>query len=1290
MDPFSISVGVVGLLDAVTKCLRLAKKHFGPSSHSTSDLEELKRTLYQLHGAVGTFYMHIKLYDDEEEDCVGSLEALLPVVDRSNEALKIIKQFLSSGRTSKLFGGAKFDKQIKTALKNLDEARRVFSEAVTADQQTIQLKVRNYVQAISEDIKDVQAAHEVHQKDHLHTLIIKWLGAQDDNHMNSSIHEANVLKRFPSSGNSLLSNSIFLDWLTTTDDGMRSRLWLRAPPGTGKSFLCSSAIEHVAREPNCIALYQFFRFDDRFSSGPGGEDPSGVVRATALLVHQLFQHFWRKDHRIATPVSEYVRTADRTMSHLVGITRLILQHGLQHAQESDALSSSEPTRLFLFLDGIESLDDKGRNPSLGIMKLFDGAKELGVIPKMWISSQETFPLIEGMGMWASIVGDEVTLDDVKHFLTNSVPKLSIQFEEKQDVDEKPIDEWVLQKLQDKARGNFLYAKLMIDWLKEDVFTVDDIVTLMTSKVPDKLAEIYKQIFLKYQRDQLRYVSLLFSLVAFARRPLRLLELREAMTLALSDPAKGLDLLRTPMALRRLFAPLIETQHDPSEPQNPFCRLCHSTVREFLVKNPNILDNELPSPTSSSPHFISSVRIGDLFFNYLSLQKYSSLLEVSRDSSNQTLIGPPNEPREHILLPYCAKFWVRHLDDLEATPDLHDRLVKFLKSPNFQTLLQAQSLLVPEGFTLFKWTGLTNEFKATRALYRPVFPRWYRALDSAVYDEGQCRECAARRLDYRHFIDEWAYLLSRSGCQRGPGCVLGEKEHFFGEIDTCLSGMLGPTNFMNGMKEKYPSFMLHPGPFEYHMSKNSVVAESLSVADRKFIVTVSSSQDVQNLCVDVWDLDSDDNPTVTSKVIHVADALTSGSETKPDTSRIFATSPGTAESFFLDNDRIHSYEGDDLIVLEPPRATRNLQALSVDIDRRGEITVVASRNVYKPAKPSQLRTKQAEDSESNSSDPETSDCPDDESSSSSSDEFSAYETYSEGSTDVETDGESELSADEPGADDDKSESESETNPEAVHSNLEDSESESESVPKKLRKKMRLPRGKGSTADDLQLEEETGNRKKTDRPTWPGRPDRLREPGDRLTADVVVYHVDAGKVLPIFHYKHDIPAMLYSSPPALHPTESLFVWPLGGGEVLFVDYEAKTYFIRATMPTTRATRQICMRAHFSPCGGYLHIASVEGRLSSPPKSNSTNLQNPNHPSKRSKPEIILSLFLTTHRLSARKPTHSPPKLIHKAKFTFGRFLGFSLVRLPFTFTWTASHLHFTVSDYKLNLFPEEEAW
>lgn len=45
---------------------------------------------------------------------------------------------------------------------------------------------------------------------------------------------------------------------------------------------------------------------------------------------------------------------------------------------------------------------------------------------------------------------------------------------------------------------------MVDWLRDDVFTIDDVTELMTSRVPDKLSEIYKRIFLQYRWEQHKY------------------------------------------------------------------------------------------------------------------------------------------------------------------------------------------------------------------------------------------------------------------------------------------------------------------------------------------------------------------------------------------------------------------------------------------------------------------------------------------------------------------------------------------------------------------------------------------------------------------------------------------------------------------------------------------------------------------------------------------------------------------------------------------------------------------
>ena len=134
MDPFSISVGVFGILQTVTLCLKLVKKHVGPSSMSSADAENLKKSLYEFHGTMKSFQMHLKLHADDDER-IASLEYLKPAVTRSLDSLHIVKQYIDSGRTEKLFRGVKFDKKLKLSLKSLNDACKLFSMAILADQQ---------------------------------------------------------------------------------------------------------------------------------------------------------------------------------------------------------------------------------------------------------------------------------------------------------------------------------------------------------------------------------------------------------------------------------------------------------------------------------------------------------------------------------------------------------------------------------------------------------------------------------------------------------------------------------------------------------------------------------------------------------------------------------------------------------------------------------------------------------------------------------------------------------------------------------------------------------------------------------------------------------------------------------------------------------------------------------------------------------------------------------------------------------------------------------------------------
>ena len=68
-------------------------------------------------------------------------------------------------------------------------------------------------------------------------------------------------------------------------------------------------------------------------------------------------------------------------------------------------------------------------------------------------------------------------------------------------------------------------------------------------------------------------------------------------------------------------------------------------------------------------------------------------------------------------------------------------------------------------------------------------------------------------------------------------------------------------------------------------------------------------------------------------------------------------------------------------------------------------------------------------------------------------------------------------------------------------------------------------------------------------------------------LMIYDLAATPPTRIFKLTHQLPIMLYESPPAIHPSKSLVVWPLCGGEVLFADFAAKSYFVRRAKTTTR---------------------------------------------------------------------------------------------------------------------------
>lgn len=289
-------------------------------------------------------------------------------------------------------------------------------------------------------------------------------------------------------------------------------------------------------------------------------------------------------------------------------------------------------------------------------------------------------------------------------------------------------------------------------------------------------------------------SKLFALIVFARRPLRLSELQEAIWCLNSKSSGYLNPEDKPFLkqLHEVSQPLIEMTRmtgpqDVDGQEEYTCRLFHSTLRDFLVENPDIL-SDAGDPLTDI-HISPRVAV-DACMLYLCQARYGKLL-VRLESRWVDATGDPVD--NHNFLVYAAKYWDKHLDDAaeEHQKELLGRLEFFITSSNFQTCIQVQSLWVELQFCIFR----TNDSDERCRFLRRVFPSWF----SRETDVG-----AKLWHDYRRFLHEWKYFLSCGNCHMvNPRCGVLP---YLGQLDRIWFGALGSSNFLSRLKGRYSSFV----------------------------------------------------------------------------------------------------------------------------------------------------------------------------------------------------------------------------------------------------------------------------------------------------------------------------------------------------------------------------------------------------------------------------------------------------------------------------------------------------
>ncbi|GKZ29802.1 hypothetical protein AbraIFM66950_006552 [Aspergillus brasiliensis] len=1090
----------------------------------------------------------------------------------------------------------------------------------------------------------------------------RWLrdGAKPLNGSNFRHRDSKLAQRSPNTCDWVFEHATVKDWLTK--DSLASQVWVKASPGAGKSVLTAYAVEKLeaTSAEDAAVIYHYFTFDEEF--------PALIVYL--CLAEQLVNRLGKQTGDVPKDIHRFTQEGATTadVDDVKQVIKMLLE---------------EMAVTYIFLDGLdeECETDNRRKELCKILEFFgELSRAMPSRLRIWYSSQHRTCLDPLLSSLPSI---EITKDlnshDIELYLLDKIADLkSLEFDE-------GYIRLVTGDLREKADGCFLWAALMLDSIS-DAVTLHKVQSIIEGGLPDSYEKYFQRKMDSIRPCLREFVSIILTCILHAKRPLLLDELCECTAMV-----KGLE------------GQNIDRSHKIKKSKPRY--------RQLLTRE------------------------GETFV----------------DCDGDDILN-------HHLLSYAAKYWDKHLDGVDYSLEYYQKTSRFIKSPQFFTLLQVQSLFVDGQFRF--WYSTFRPWAGRHI--RRVFPHWL--------DEN-CDESFAK--EYGSFVGEWGPLLDRETSVTGA---------FTGEIDRCFFGALGSHNYLYKGPSRYRSLMFAADEAETHETPircfegvdeagkclTVLKLEKISEENLQFCCEhwhlngrKSELQRVQNISASAssWPLyeyplvedvlgrprlvsftkdlrfmrigsqlfvkgvDNEYTPLpVTDPDEDYFDEIASESNmvavsTRRQISKSDVEVPEqvTGEVKFVDyadiaiqkrEEKVNELDQGRMAAQSSTTDTQPTTTVTKSSDNDSDSgtidTDITSEFSLKLEDPEELQLS-TESDKALELVTKVSNCTDEllESSSESAGN-SAYTSWSEGSTQLDDELEDEekwndwndenleleeLDIEERGSfleSDNDGYSSADERKDALK--LDDDlgseswQSDDESDALEKREDMLPSDSDGSDVESVASSMVYRNYSVSGSESGSENEDRgvlenlmtgnktTSTEGTRRTS-IQIYDATRKERIPVFHYTCFIKDRLFDSPPAFHPSKPLLVWPLGDGEILFANYERNTYFTRGLCRSGYSSCHIFIKAHFSSDGQHLHLAALEAREAAK--------------SDKEEASVLLSLQVSTHRLSEHKTASSPPRMIFRTTVELGSTPKLSVSNLPYFLTWSPTHLFFTSRNKQLDV-------
>ncbi|THW45601.1 hypothetical protein D6D21_04353 [Aureobasidium pullulans] len=449
---------------------------------------------------------------------------------------------------------------------------------------------------------DLRVDEVINRLDALNNCILddalkRWLSP-----MNPDTYlQANLKQWSPQSGDWLLQGKAFENWRQASGS-----IWLTGLPGCGKSVMCAAAIALTQQRRmaprNTLLAYHFHSFSDAETWTLGA-----VLRN---ILHQLAS----QSDSVCNDLTTLFKTCGSgsrrpTDGELAGLLKATLSYGAE---------------TYIFLDALDESDEK-----FELVELLESLQSQSQNLHLFLTSRRHVAFIDAIesGKYYEIRMERGAVNqDIERYVQHQLlSDLTLRkFSSALQVN--------IRARLSSANGMFRWAALQLQGLKNPRLTRmgDYIIERQLNNLPKTLEGTYDRILNDLDEFERREAERLLALVCFARRPLTLPEVVDALAIDFEDPDQGpFDpsyRVKDPMAVLDYCPGLITLMQKrrvnaPRWRDNPVIALAHFSVDQYLRPKPN--EWRLGGPTAAHTLIARTCLRYLLYFD--SLDNYSKTI-----------------------------------------------------------------------------------------------------------------------------------------------------------------------------------------------------------------------------------------------------------------------------------------------------------------------------------------------------------------------------------------------------------------------------------------------------------------------------------------------------------------------------------------------------------------------------------------------------------------------------------------------------------------------------------------